>query len=139
MFGFIILVSLFVVGCTINLSPNAGGENGAGGESGSSSEKPAIKGVDTIEKITVNSNYLSEVESFYDADNDYYMFTMGTVSNVPFETPVFFYYGGIGEIKHSFTKTVTSASSVSTTVKKVVENRLTCTIGGKNRRKSRTW
>lgn len=112
LFGFVILVSLLAAGCNDDSS------------SGNGSGTDEVRHIDAIEKVTVNSNWLSEVESFYDDKNDYYVFNMGTISNVPLEIPVFFYYGGAGEISHVFTRTTATVSSVSTTVQSVVQERM---------------
>lgn len=112
MFGFIVLVSLSVIGCDNNLLPD------------NDSATISTRSIDTIEKLNANSDYLDDVESFYDAENDYWLFNMGTISNVPLETPMFFYYGGKGEIKQTFTKSSTTVSSVSSTVQSVVQERM---------------
>lgn len=111
-FGFVVLVSLLAAGCSDNPLP----DDGTG--------KAEVRPVDPIGKVSVNSDWLSEVDSFYDADNDYYMFTMGMISNVPLETPVFFYYGGTGEIEQKFTRTSTTVSSISTTVQNMVREQM---------------
>lgn len=120
--GFFILISLlFVVGCNDNSSPDDDSEKT---ETDHTDNVDTVNGTDIIEKIDVNSNYISEAESFYDVDNDYYIFTMGTIANVPLEPPTFFYYGGKGELEQTFTKTVTSVSNISTTVQRVVQERM---------------
>lgn len=111
-FGLAILASLFVTGCKNDTLPEE------------VSNIDVVNHVETIEKVAVNSDYISEVESFYDENNDYYMFPMGTISNVPLETPIFFYYGGKGEIEKNFTKTVTTVSQMSKTVQKSVQKRM---------------
>ncbi|MBD5407132.1 MAG: hypothetical protein HDR56_05905 [Treponema sp.] len=136
MSGFIacmaLLLALSVIGCVINPLPDAskndGGnasDNGSGdtsGDTGDATEK--LNSIDTIEKLNANPDYLDDVESFYDAENDYWLFNMGTIENVPLETPTFFYYGGKGEIKQTFTKASTTVSSVSSTVQKVMQERM---------------
>lgn len=111
-FGFTVLVSLSVIGCDNNFPPD------------NDSATINIRSIDTIEKINANPNYLDEVESFYDAENDYWIFNMGTIENVPFETPMFFYYGGKGEIEQTFTKETITVSGVSSTMQKVRQERM---------------
>ncbi|MBD5404836.1 MAG: hypothetical protein HDR55_07615 [Treponema sp.] len=113
-----LLLALFVVGCKNNSDD---GGNGSG-DTGDATEK--LNSIDTIEKLNANPDYLDDVESFYDAENDYWLFNMGTISNVPLETPMFFYYGGKGEIKQTFTKASTTVSSVSSTVQSVVQDKM---------------
>ena len=103
------LLTLFVAGCVENPLPDEASE---------------INRIDTIEKVSTNPDYLSDVESFYDAENDYWIFNMGTISNVPLETPTFFYYGGKGEIKQTFTKSSTTVSGISSTVQSVVQDKM---------------
>ena len=104
-----LLLALFVAGCVENPLPD---------------ETSEINRIDTIEKVSTNPDYLSDVESFYDAENDYWIFNMGTISNVPLETPTFFYYGGKGEIKQTFTKSSTTVSGISSTVQSVVQDKM---------------
>ena len=104
-----LLLALFVAGCVENPLPD---------------ETSEINRIDTIEKLNANPDYLDDVESFYDAENDYWIFNMGTISNVPLETPTFFYYGGKGEIKQTFTKSSTTVSGISSTVQSVVQDKM---------------
>lgn len=127
-YGFIacmaLLLALFVTGCANNPLPDDS-KNDGGNTSGDTGDKTEnVNSIDTIEKINANSDYLSEVESFYDAENDYWLFNMGTISNVPLETPTFFYYGGKGEIKQTFTKSSTTVSSITSTVQSVVQDKM---------------
>lgn len=123
-----LLLALFVIGCVENPFPDGSkndgdnGSNDTSGDTGDATEK--LNSIDTIEKLNANPDYLDDVESFYDAENDYWLFNMGTISNVPLETPMFFYYGGKGEIKQTFTKASTTVSSVSSTVQSVVQDKM---------------
>lgn len=110
--SWLLFVSLLAVGCDDNVLPDIV-ENKVEGRQ-----------VDVIEKVNPNDNYRAEVESFCDAERDYYIFTMGTIDNVPIEIPVFFYYGGKGEIEQTFSRTNTTVSSVSTTVQNVVQKKM---------------
>ncbi|MDE7292155.1 MAG: hypothetical protein K2N58_08935 [Treponemataceae bacterium] len=119
-----LLLALFVAGCANNPLPDDSKNNGGNGSGDTGDKTENLNRVDTIEKVSANPDYLSDVESFYDAENDYWIFNMGTISNVPLETPTFFYYGGKGEIKQTFTKASTTVSSVSSTVQSVVEDKM---------------
>lgn len=131
-----LLLALFVIGCVENPFPDGSkndGDNVSDNGSSDTSDNTGdasddtnedVNSIDTIQKINANPDYLDDVESFYDAENDYWLFNMGTISNVPLETPTFFYYGGKGEIKQTFTKSSTTVSSVSSTVQSVVQERM---------------
>ncbi len=107
----ITFIGAFVFGCG-----NDDGKSETGGDE--------VKQVCSINKVNANANYASSVESFYDIENNYYMYSLGTITNIPLETPVFYYYGGQGNIIHTFTKATTSVASVSSTVQKTVSEHL---------------
>ena len=119
-----LLLALLVVGCANNPLPDDSKNDGGNGSGGTGDKTENVNRIDTIEKVSANPDYLSDVESFYDAENDYWLFNMGTISNVPLETPTFFYYGGKGEIKQIFTKASTTVSSISSTVQSVVQDKM---------------
>lgn len=107
----ITFISAFVFGC--------GNDNGK-----SETDGDEVTQVCAINKVNANINYASSVESFYDIENNYYMYSLGTITNIPLETPVFYYYGGQGNIIQTFTKATTSVASVSSTVQRTVSERL---------------
>lgn len=71
--SWLLFVSLLAVGCDDNVLPD------------NTVNKVEGRQVDIIEKVNPNDNYRAEVESFCDAERDYYMFSMGTIENVPIE------------------------------------------------------
>ena len=70
-----LLLALFVIGCVENPFPDGSkndgdnGSNDTSGDTGDATEK--LNSIDTIEKLNANPDYLDDVESFYDAENDY--------------------------------------------------------------------
>ena len=123
-----LLLTLLVMGCANNPFPDDSKNDGGDGSGDAGDKTENVSSVDTIESINANPNYLDEMESFYDAENDYWIFNMGTIENVPLETPTFFYYGGKGEIEQTFTKETITVSGVSTMVQKVAQERMTWNV-----------